>query len=282
MTPELRLAVLEWARRHAAGELEGLAWVDGTVVPDGMPYTIARDGESVRFRHVPYGRFLPSPMTDAAIDAQERGEVPALEALMLLFARTEWLVAARAHLFAPYGPVPALLASLVEAYGVDAEIHGFDGDTLARALAVLPTWHPYRGDPERAGWLLEDALGIPHGVDLDQTPRAGLTEAFACRSASWYAHHGVPEGDLTVSDDLVWANLAKPPSGGPEDVLVGWVPGGRIPHQLLRLLPAWGSIRLHHKDGAPPIEATLTFEDDEADADSGAAPHENKANESKA
>lgn len=252
MSPELRFAVLEWARRHAAGELAGMGWIDGTILADGPPFTVERDGDAVTFRHVPYGRFLPGPMVEAAQDVQAQGDVPALEALLLLFARIEWLVAGREHLFTPYGPVPALLASLVEAYGVDAEIHGFDGDTLSRALAVLPTWHPHRGDPERAGWLLEEALGVPHGVDLDQAPRAEMTEAFACRSAAWYAHHGTPSGDLVVRDDLVWAEHATPATGGPEDILVGWVPGRRVPHQLLRLLPAWGSIRLYDREGDLP------------------------------
>lgn len=248
MSLELRTALLEWAQRSAAGELPGMDWVDTEILAHGSPFVITRTDEAIRFRHVPTGKTLPPPLVEEARRHQEAGEPTLVECMALLFARAHWLVEGRGLYYRSTTPVPALLAALVEAYGVDAELHRHDAVTLANAIAHLPAFHPHRGDPERAGRLLQDVLGQPHDVDLDQEPGHDLDEVFAIRSAAWFAARPAlrpsrPEV-LTIRHGLLHHTAPRAPRN-PEDVLVGWVPGDRFPHALLRLLPAWVSARLH-------------------------------------
>ena len=118
--------------------IEELDWIDSRILSRGIPFTLRKRPDGVQFRHIPLGMFLPPPMVTAARMAQRQGQPTMLEAMQLLFGRIEWLIAARSLYWTPYGPVPSLLAALVEAYGVDAELHGNEPEALANAVAVSP------------------------------------------------------------------------------------------------------------------------------------------------
>ena len=98
-----------------------------------------------QYRHRPYGAYVPRTMRMSAQYAQENGEPTVLEGLLLLFAKMEWLIATRRYYWSPMSPVPQLLVTLVEAMGIDNEIHQNRPDVLARLVARLPTWNPTRG-----------------------------------------------------------------------------------------------------------------------------------------
>ena len=245
MSVELRFAVLEWACRQAAGQLDGLHWVDGTVHNQGeLPFQIVRRGDQVLFRHRDYGQWLPAPMVRAAKQAQTHGVPTALEGVIALFARAEWLIAAREHYWAAYGPVPALLAALVEAYGIPPELHRGDREHLARLVAHLPTWYPHRGDPVRGKQLMERAFDKPLRVQVNQRDTGALRETFTCRSAKWHARRVHRPQALHIHRGMVQVRHTAP-TVTPEDVVMTWSPGIPFPHELLRLLPAWVSVRLH-------------------------------------
>jgi len=243
-----RTAALEWIRRSAAGDLSGMGWVSLDLDPAATPFSVIPDeGEGERFRHVPYGAFLPPPMVEAAQEAREEGLATALEALLLLFARPEWLIHTRDRMWTPLSPTPELLARLAESYGVSAELHRGDPDKLARLAARLPSWHPHRGRPEAARALLEDALEEPsEGVGTIEDGELA-SEAFTCRSADWWRRRtgGDPPQHRIVDNVLRF----QPDTGRPfeviqEDIPVRWTPGTPFPRAILRLLPAWQSVRL--------------------------------------
>lgn len=235
MSLEARTAALEWALRAARGDLDGVDWVDSTLRTHGEPFAIVRDGDAVRFRHLGFTDTLPGPMVDAAIDAQQRGEPTALEAITQLMARAQWLTSARRFLWTAHSPMPGLLSALVESYGIDVELHGNDPDTLANLLVHLPRWFPRRGEASRAVELLDTAL------DRGVSARVGSAAqvAFTCQGASWWARHSRPS-TLVIEGGF----LRMDPVDDPEDVVLGWVPTERFPHELLRLLPASASVRL--------------------------------------
>lgn len=234
MDLEPRIAVLEWALRAGRGELPGLDWIDTTLRPEGEPFLLVRDGDRVRFRHLPLGPHLPPPLVEAAEQAQAAGEPTALEAVHHLLARAQWLTSARGLLFTPASPLPGLLASLVEAYGVDAELHEADADDLARLVVHLPGWYPRRGGLEPALDLLRTALDH----DVTVRPATGGPLAFTCQSTDWWCERPLPTGPLLIHEGFVTTDA------GHADVVLGWVPSDRFPHELLRLLPAWASCRL--------------------------------------
>lgn len=234
----LRVAPLEWALRSGRGEARALGWVDTELLARGRSFTVVGDTLAPRFRHVPYGAFLPRPMLDAAREARERGEPTLLEGLILLFARPEWLVAARRYLFTACSPVPPLLVGLVEAYGIPRELHRADPAVLGTLLPRLPGWYPHRGDPERALALLEPAIGEPLPVEVarEQGP-----ESFACRSAGWWRERG-GHGPLVIRGGVA---SVDPPATPRPDVPLRWRGSpGAFPADLLRLLPVWASVRL--------------------------------------
>jgi hypothetical protein len=238
MALEARAAALEWALQMARGELSGTDWVDARLT-DLPPYRVTRDEGRARFRHLSLTDGLPSPMVDAAVDAQNDGEFTALEGLTRLFARVQWLTSARRFVWTPSSPVPHLLAALVEAYGVDAELHRHDPESLAKLLVHLPRWFPRRGQPGPAVELLAVALDDRVPVRVGGTGPA----AFTCQSASWWAERRQPTA-LTLVGGIVRMQAVN----DPEDTVLGWVPGDRFPHELLRLLPAFASVRLALED----------------------------------
>ncbi len=248
VTPNLRLGVLAWARQQARGDGAGLGWVDTTLRDDGRPFLPVEgpDGEE-RFRHAPYGLFLPGPMLESAKAAQARGEATALEGLLLLLARPEWLVAARHLLWTPLSPVPRLLAPLVEAFGIDRGLHRDDPSRLVRLLAHLPGFHPHRGDPEAAVALVRTALEEDLPVVVHAAP--GPDEAFACRDASWWRVRGGSDATLVVRDGML-RRTAPAASPRAEDVAIARQDGAPIPLSLLRLLPVWATLRLQPPDAS--------------------------------
>jgi hypothetical protein len=248
---------LEWAQRSAANELEGLAWADGALETDALPYQQMEEEPNDRsFRHMPYAAFLPPSVAEAALLAQSRGRVTAHEGLQLIFARLEWLVASRRYLWSPLSPVPRLLAYLVEAFGVDPPLHGDRPEVLSRLAAYLPRWHPLRGRVDKALELLaeadtgEEPLAVAH-VDQDgpaPDKPAIRDEVLRCRSADWWRRRRQDgaQPSYRIHDGLV---LFQPDEGPvfelqQEDVLVEWDPDKALSRNLMRLLPAWAEFRL--------------------------------------
>ncbi len=257
-----RTADLDWAHRQAGSEESDLGWVDVDLMPDRQAFRqrLCEDGE-VRFQQRDYMGMLPTALAEAAVEAQGRGVATAWEALVLLFAQPEWLTNARAHLWSPWSPRPALLASLVEAFGVEQELHQGDADRLGRLAALLPGWHPYRGTVARAAEILEaadcgeqvaDVVTMVAGEDTlgdDEAtaPSATADEVFVCRGADWWDDRADDEGEplLRIRDGV----LRFQPAVGQavrvrrEDILVRLKDGQPIPRGLLRLLPVWTVVR---------------------------------------
>lgn len=250
----------------ASGRMRGLEWADGTITIRDRAFQIVPGADGLsRFRHIPYGYFLPTVLANAAVSAQKRGEPTVLEGMLLTFAWVEWLIAARYRFWSPASPKPKLLAVLVEAFGIGPELHREHPERLMRLAARMPTWYPHRGKISRAMQLLEETVGEDLGIvaiqddspehEKDQVPRVG--EVLSCRSADWWrrrreglADHipavgGAGEG-MRIEDGL----LRFQPSGGDgfalarEDVLIAWNTDTPFPTVLSRVLPIWVSLRI--------------------------------------
>jgi len=253
----LRTPTLEWAHRSAGGELDGLSWVSTSIHPEFVPFRQFNvDGER-QFRHRPFSRWQPTSLVEAAREAQEAGVPTAWEALLLVFARTEWLMKSREYLWTPQSPQPLLLGTLVESFGVDASLHARNPDVLRRLTALLPTWHPYRGTVERAREVL-DVCGMTEQLAKATTQaesgripvKPGLEgEVMACHVSRWWALRRQADSQMALrieggllrfqaDDDAHKWVLRR------EDVLVEWTEGSALPRQALRLLPAWSVVRL--------------------------------------
>jgi len=256
----LKAPTLEWAADAASGQLNQLTWVDASVDPSVEPFQLIHE-ERRAYRHRPYSFFLPKAMAQAAQYAQRNGEPTVVEALQLLYANTEWLVAARRYLWSPLSPVPKLMAILTEAFGIGPEIHRNNREALSRLVARLPTWYPDCGTIERAGQLLEDTVGEKIKVKMAHVNSDGpvpkkpslLSEVFVSRNAEWWAHRSdksskmklrVKSGMLLFQSD---ENSAFPLIR--EDVLIAWTKGDNFPTNLLRLLPMWICIRIVVNNG---------------------------------
>lgn len=253
-----RTPALEWCHRAAGEELERLSWVDPRLDPDFSEHRQVRAGSEVQFRARAYLRQLPEPIATATLTAQALRVPTAWEGLALIFARPEWLVAGRRYLWAPQSPEPRLLATLVETFGIEADLHELDRDRLARLAALLPVWHPFRGTLGRArevleavdrGDLLDDAS------TLEEPARGAATdlqnEVLAVHDLGWWEHRAEPgaEAELRIEGGLV---RFQPQSGTTaprfalrrEDVLINWQAGRGVPILAVRLLPAWTVVRL--------------------------------------
>ena len=127
---------------------------------------------------------LLQAMVEAAQQAQEYGEPTVLEGLLLLNAKIEWLIETRKYLWSPLSPVPKLLDSLADAFGVTSELHHNKPDVLLRLAAVLPKWYPHRGSVQRARFLIEDTIGTPLNVTTQEANEAPMSldnEVMMCR-----------------------------------------------------------------------------------------------------
>lgn len=252
--PRARLPEVEWARRAAAGELAGTDWVAVSADPHARPFSQVGRGEAATFHHMPYVAFLPDLVREAVAGAVAEGELTLLEGAVRVMAWPEWFTRSRHLLWTAQTPVPALLARLLEAYGVDPEVHGHDPVRLVRLRARLSAWHPRRGELQPALDLLAGAgeAELPAVAHLSgPTPEeAGLPlrdEVFACRDLSWWeARLGAPaEPVLRVEAGLL---RFQPARGGfrlrVDDVVCAWPGRQPLPRALLRLLPAWAVLRL--------------------------------------
>ncbi len=254
MTTLARLPHLEWSHRTSAGDHVGLDWVDATVEAHADAYRMVESADgTIRFQHFPYAAFLPPAMLEEAAAAQQRGESPLQESLLLVFARIEWLILSRDLLWTSLTPVPALLAALVQAYGVGPEVHDHHDETLARLAAILPDWFPYRGTLAAARRLLacaelESVAGRAYTRD-EATPWLLSGEVLACRSLSFWAaraassdaacptDHRIVNGVLLFQVDVPRFELRR------EDLAVPWEPGQGPSLELVRLLPPWTVLR---------------------------------------
>ena len=258
------VAPLQWAVDAAQGMAEGLDWVDAEIIPRHRSFTMHVDQENGErtYRHRPYSAYLPKTMMLAARHAQRQGEPTVLEGLLLLFAKMEWLVATRRYYWSPMSPIPRLLASLVEAMGIDNEIHRNRPDVLARLVARLPTWNPSRGTVQGAKELIVETVGDAFPIRVAQMPKDKPIpmdpdiqgEVFACHDTDWWEQRTqrTSEGkaqnkpmDLRIGSGFLQFQTAEEPMPlHHEDVLVGWKISEKFPTNLLRLLPAWISIRV--------------------------------------
>ena len=259
------VAPLQWACDSAQGKTESLDWVDSRIEGFHRSFSVTESRGRRQYRHRPYGAYMPRTMRMAAQYAQENGEPTVLEGLLLLFAKMEWLIATRRYYWSPMSPVPQLLVTLVESMGIDNEIHQNRPDVLARLVARLPTWNPTRGTVQSAKELLVETVGDVVPVRVAQRPKDNPIpidpdihqEVFACHDADWWgrrAQHQVQEEDsdaptlgmdLKISNGFVQYQMQdRPLPLHQEDVLVGWKISSKFPTNLLRLLPAWISIRV--------------------------------------
>ena len=258
-----RVPALEWAHQASANELEQLKWVDTRLDPELIPMRQSRTSARgrMRVRAHPYLRGLPPIIVEAALASQATGRVSGWEALVLLFAKMEWTIRGRRYLWAPYSPVPRLLASMVETYGVEVGIHHNNPERLRRLTALLPVWHPHRGSVSRAREVLAacDSESYLEGAisadgDSGGAPAPRLSdEVFTCHDATWWDHRATGEADPEYR--IVGGYLRFQPSDVDafalrrEDVLIHWTPGRPLPHHAVRLLPAWMVVRLSAPTG---------------------------------
>ena len=256
---QMSVAPLQWASDTAKGKTKKLDWVDSTISSYAPSFRCKDTNDGRKYRHRPYGAYLPKSMFRAAQIAQENGEPTVLEALLLLNSRMEWLIASRNYFWSPMSPLPDLLALLVEALGVDVEIHRNNKEVLARLVARLPTWNPSRGTVHGGVELLTETVGEEFSLQTASVLKEGekpiqpdLTrEAFACHDVDWWRRRKPNVNseeiatDLTISSGfLTYQETEEPVHLHPEDILVGWKISEKFPTNLLRLLPAWISVRV--------------------------------------
>lgn len=250
-----RLPELEWAHRSAAGTLVGLDWVEPGLDREA-PATRVLPGEGGRrFRGANLAAQLPVPLADAILAATEAGETPLLDGVARVLAPAEWMILARTRLWTPVSPAPALLARLVEAYGIGVELHRGQPERLARLAARLPAWHPMRGRLECAIALLNGALDEPLDTLCSQISLDGMEpaappladEVLSARSLDWWRARAEPGA---TPQYRIERGLLRFQSTGPrygllrEDVLVAPTGDAVVPGALLRLLPVWTSLRV--------------------------------------
>lgn len=252
MSVLVRLPVLEWCHRTAAGELPALDWVDTTVEvhPETFRAVEADDG-AVRFQHVPYAGFQPPSMLEAQQAAQARGVPTLQEALLLLFARPEWHLAARDRAWTSLTAVPPVLRRLVEAYGIERALHRDNPEALARLVALLAVWFPARGTHAAATRVIEAAAAPPPGelrtLDVDgPQPPALEREVFVCRATTFWEAR-CPDGAATAMRIEGGVLLYQTPSVDVplrrEDVALAWRPETTGTTTFWRLLPPWTLVR---------------------------------------
>ncbi len=250
-TRALRTPDLAWSHAAAAGQLDGLRWVERGFDRDEREKgrRLPPENGHPRFQQRSYGQLLPPPIAEAIMDAQAEGFITAWEVLLMLFARPEWMVAARKQVWAPWSFTPLLLAQLVEAFGVESSLHRNDPECLARLVALLPRWHPHRGTVERAEEILDAAGEAPQvrGVYSGAAAEEQITsEAFTCRGEDWWVSRS---RDGQAAYRIEGGVLRHQPTDGAafppqrEDILLHVQEGEPLPLDLLRLLPAWTVVR---------------------------------------
>ena len=231
-----RLAEAAWAHAAAAGHLRGVDWVEDRVeAAEGSaePFSFGdpSDGQA-RFRSLILEDYLPPAQVDAMRAAERRGFPSLLHALKYALAEPAWLIRTRAALWAPTGPRPLLLRSLIEAYGLGVELHRGDPEVLASLAARVQQWYPHRGHLGSARRLI-DAAGLKtssddllHREDSGPLPRSARDEIFAGRSALWWCARQQPGAaqHLHIRDGLLRCQAPSGPGFAllQEDVLLCW------------------------------------------------------------
>ena len=248
MSRAARLPVLAWAHRHAAGSLKGLSWVDAQIRWDGDSFQQRESDGQRRFRHMPYGAFVPAAMAEEARRIQCDGGVPALEAIMLLFAPVEWAIAGRHLLWSPLSPFPSLLKDLVESFGIGAQLHHGDQELLAVLAARLPIWFPQRGSVESARTLASICTDFQPTLCEGREASTLEEEVLINHQLSWWrARMQTPDAVVhRIEGGVVRFQHPGPPRVRcrPEDVVVTLAPGETAAAEIFRLLPVWTAVRL--------------------------------------
>jgi hypothetical protein len=190
-------------------------------------------------------------MAESALEAQRAGRATLQEALILLFARPEWLIATRSRMWTSSTPLPTLLARLAEVYGVAPELHRGEADVLLRLSALLPSWHARRGSLPAARQVLDaaevPALAAGSGPQGQSADGSSLSqEILCCHSLEWWEARALPGASpaLRVQQGMVLFQGSQP--GWVlrrEDVLVPHRPEPARPEGLSRLLPPWAVLR---------------------------------------
>ena len=256
---QMSVAPLQWASDTAKGKTKKMGWVDSKIRTHAPAFRCREIEDDRSYRHRSYGAYLPKSMVRAAQIAQQNGEPTVLEALLLLFSRMEWLIVSRKYFWSPMSPIPKLLSLLVEALGIDVEIHRNDQEVLSRLVARLPTWNPSRGTVHGGVDLLTETVGEDISIQTASIAKEGLEpiqpdltrEVFACHDLDWWRRRK-PDvrkeeivTNLTISSGFVtYQQIEEPVQLHPEDILVGWKISEKFPTNLLRLLPAWISVRV--------------------------------------
>lgn len=249
----LRMPDLEWAVRTAEGQLTSLDWVETSLDPEAPSFRQTSEAEPPTFRQRSYGAFLPLHVVEAHRAAQRNGRPTAWDGLILLYARPEWAVAARATLWAPYSPFPQVLTRLAESFGIGSELHEYDGARLARLAAILPSLHASRGHLDTAREILvavdlDGAFDEVWGQGTPAPDHVLRNEIMTCHSADWWEARQPANTAPTyrISDGLVRFQPTTRPTYPlrREDVLVAMDPTKPPAMSPFRLLPAWASLRI--------------------------------------
>ena len=271
--------MLEFCDRSRSDELNGVEWIEPAIDLNAPAGRLCRsaDGQE-RFSFAFLAGVLPEAMVAAIADAQTRGEPLTLDGIHYLFARLERMLVSRRFWWSPVGPEPSLLEFLAAAYGVPEELHLRDPDRLSRLAAWLEQWQPGRGQIDRAIQLYEAVTGqnLPEGwlhwnqTGLKRLPPAGQpvappagasrapvpdlqNEILVCHGEIWWEARGadtfIPayriEGGMVCFQPPQTTDSARaellPLSA--EDVAVALRPGAAPAAVMMRLIPAWMSVR---------------------------------------
>lgn len=238
---DLALQTPEIAWSESAAESHDLGWVGTRAEPSLSQRADA--GGVVRFYGADRRATLPPPVVEAMDEAAARGEPTAWDGLTLLLARAEWLVASRGLLWTPSSAVPALLARLVEAAGVDSSLHRGDPARLRRLAALLP--RARSGSLASAVEVLR-AAGEDGQADAP-LPRAHAAssamddEVFVARGGAYWARRATGAPILRVVGGLL---RLEPGADAAvelrcEDLPLRVDPRAPPPRDLVRLLPVW-------------------------------------------
>ncbi|MBO85739.1 MAG: hypothetical protein CL927_10295 [Deltaproteobacteria bacterium] len=236
-------ARLQFARKRAAGRLEGVAWVDADLEPERTDWTVSERG----FHSRSVVGLLPTAIQESARAAHARGLPTLVQGVQLLLADTDWMVESRSMLWSPDSPEPRLLVSLLEHYGVEAMLHRNDPMRLQRLAARLKPWLERRGGGGPALGLLQSALDEQPSETVCG-PDHLVHEVFACRNTGWWAARGAAQVDQNLRVENGFVRF-QPREGlqvrlRTEDLLVDWTPGKSLHRGLLRLLPVWCCYRV--------------------------------------
>ena len=239
---------------------------------------ITKGKNKKKYSHRPYGYFLPTIMARQAQAAQQNGDPTVLETMLYLYAKVEWMTAARRYFWSPMSPEPKLLSLLAEAYGIGTEIHHNNSQALSRLIAKISTWHKEAGTSQKAMEMLCDIIqreSFVHNPPIKaldyQSKMVELElgeEILSVREREWWEQRAQPDSKtkyrLNKAGFLCFQPKAKESrieeerskkeerekvkkeqySLAKEDVLIKWKYKRDFPLDFLRLIPMWSSVRM--------------------------------------